>query len=84
MPQQDKLHNVSILRIVSLTDTPDHLKDCGKVTEKISLYVYHWGNVVHDLDHEVSKPFDNDVVYIRPELCVVPPAKNIVSNIKHV
>ena len=37
-PQQDKLHTVSILRVVPLTDTLDHLKDCGKITEKISLY----------------------------------------------
>ena len=71
---------------VTLTDTLGHRKDCGKKTEKnLSLrYVCHWGNVVHDLDHEVSKPVDNDVVYVRPWLCVVPPAKNIVSNIKHV
>ena len=40
-PQQDKLHTVSILRVVPLTDTLDHLKDCGKITEKISLYVCH-------------------------------------------
>ena len=69
---------------VSLTDTLGHRKDCGKITEKISLYAYNCGNVVHDLDHEVSKPVDNDVVYVRPWLFVVPPTKNIVSNIKHV
>ena len=67
-PQQDKLHTVSILRVVPLTDTLDHPKDCGKITEKISLYVCHCGNVVHDLDHEVSKLVDNDVVYVRPWL----------------
>ena len=83
-PQQDKLHTVSILRVVPLTDTLDHLKDCGKITETISLYVCHCGNVVHDLDHELSKPVDNDAVYVRPGLCVVPPTKNIVSNRKHV
>ena len=75
---------MSILRVVPLTDALDHLKDCGKITEKISLYVRHCGNVVHDLDHEVSKPVDNDVVYARPGLCVMPPTKNIMSNIKHV
>ena len=75
---------MSILRVVPLTDTLDQLKDFGKITEKIYLYVCHCGNVVHDLDHEVSKPVDNDVVYVRPGLCVVPPTKNIVSNIKHV
>ena len=76
---------MSILRVVvPLTDTLDHLKDCGRITEKISLYVCHFGNVAHDLDHEVSKPVDNQVVYVRPGLCVVPPIKNIVSNIKHV
>ena len=76
---------MSILRVVvPLTDTLDHLKDCGKITEKISLYVCHFGNVVLDLDHEVSKSFDNLVVYVRPGLCVEPPTKNIVSNIKHV
>ena len=74
----------SSVRVVPLTDTLDHLKGYGKITEKISLYVCHWGNVVHDLDHEVSKPVDNDVVYVRPWLFVVPPTKNIVSNIKHV
>ena len=83
-PQQDKLHTELILRVVPLTDTLDHLKDCGKITEKISLYVCHCGNVVHDLDHEVSKPVDNDVVYVRQGLCVLPPTKNIVSNMKHV
>ena len=58
----------------------------ARLLKNISLYVCHWpwGNVVHDLDHEVSKPVDNDVVYVRPWLFVVPPAKNIVSNIKHV
>ena len=66
---------MSILRVVPLTDTLDHLKDFGKITEKISLYVCHCGNVAHDLDHEVSKPVDNDVVYVRPGLCVVPPLK---------
>ena len=75
---------VSVLRVVPLNDTLDHLKDCNKITEKTSLYVCHWGNVEHDLDHEVSKPVDNDVVYVRPWLFVVPPTKNIVSNIKHV
>ena len=75
---------VSVLRVVPLTDTLDHLKDCSKITEKTSLYVCHWGNVEHDLDHEVSKTVDNDVVYVRPWLFVVPPTKNIVSNIKHV
>ena len=75
---------MSILRVVPLTDTLDHLKDRGKITEKISLYVCHCGNVVHDLDHEVSKPVDNDVVYVRPWFFVVPPTENIVSNIKHV
>ena len=75
---------MSILRVVPLTDALDHLKDCGKITGKISLYVRHCGNVVHDLDHEVSTPVDNDVVYARPGLCVVPPTKNIMSNIKHV
>ena len=75
---------MSILRVVPLTDALDHLKDCGKITEKISLYACHCGNVVHDLDHEVSKPVDNYVVYVRPGLFVVPPTKNIVSNIKHV
>ena len=74
----------SSVRVVPLTDTLDHLKGYGKITEKISLYVCHWGNVVHDLHHEVSKPVDNDVVYVRPWLFVVPPTKNIVSNIKHV
>ena len=69
---------------VSLTDTLGHRKDCGKITEKISLYAYNCGNVVHDLDHEVSKPVDNYVVYVRPGLFVVPPTKNILSNIKHV
>ena len=69
---------------VSLTDTLGHRKDCGKITEKNSLYVCHCGNVVHDLDHEVSKPVDNDVVYVTPLLFVVSPTKNIVSNIKHV
>ena len=66
---------MSILRVVPLTDTLVHLKDCSKITEKISLYVCHCGNVVHDLDHEVSKPVDNDVVYVRLGLCVVPPTK---------
>ena len=75
---------MSILRVVPLTDTLDHLKDCGKITEKISLYVCYYRNVIRDLDHEVSKPVDNDVVYARPGLCVVPPTKNIMSNIKHV
>ena len=74
-PQQDKLHTLSILRVVPLTDTLDHLKDCGKITEKISLYVCHCGNALHDLDHEVSKPVDNDVVYAKPGLFVVPPTK---------
>ena len=83
-PQQDKLHTMSILRVVALTDTLDHLEDCGKITKKISLYVCHCRNVVHDLDYEVSKPVDNDVVYVRQGLCVVPPTKNIVSNMKHV
>ena len=55
---------MSILRVVPLTDTLDHLKDCGKITEKISLYVCYYRNVIHDLDHEVSKPVDNDVVYV--------------------
>ena len=71
---QDKIH----------TDTLDHLKEWGKVTKKISLYICHCRNVVHDLDYEVSKPVDNDVVYVRQGLCVVPPTKNIVSNMKHV
>ena len=76
---------MSILRVVvPLTDTLDHLKDCSKITEKISLYVCHFGNVVRDLDHEVSKPVDNLVVCVRSGLCVEPPTKNIVSNIKHV
>ena len=75
---------MSILRVVALTDTLDHLEDCGKITKKISLYVCHCGNVVHDLDHEVSKLVDNDVVYVRQGLCVLPPTKNIVSNMKHV
>ena len=74
---------MSILRVVALTDTLDHLEDCGKITKKISLYVCHCGNVVHDLDHEASKPVDTDVVYVRPWF-FVPPTKNIVSNIKHV
>ena len=53
----DKLH----------TDTLDHLKEWGKITKKkISLYVCHCGNVVHELDHEVSKPVDNDVVFLGP------------------
>ena len=56
----------SSVRVVPLTDTLDHLKGYGKITEKISLYVCHSGNVVHDLDHEVSEPVDNDVVYVRP------------------
>ena len=64
-----------ILRVVPLTYTLDHLKDCGKITEKISLYVCHCGNVVHDVGHEVSKPVDNDVVYVRPGLCAVPPTE---------
>ena len=51
---QDKLH----------TDTPDHLEEWSKITKKISLYICHSGNVVHDLDHEVSKPVDNDVVFL--------------------
>ena len=66
---------MSILRVVPLTDTLDHIKDYGKITEKIFLYICHGGNVVHDLDHEVSKPVDNDVVYVRLGLCVVPPTK---------
>ena len=68
---------VSILRVVLLTDTLNHPKDCGKITEKISLYVCHRGNVAHDLDHDVSKPVDNDVVYVRPWFFVVPATKNI-------
>ena len=59
---QDKIH----------TDTLDHLKEWGKVTKKISFYVCHCGNVVHDLDHELPKPVDNDVVFFGL------PTKNIV------
>ena len=63
---QDKLRTVSILRVVPLTDTLAHLKECGKLVflKKISLYVCHYENVVDDLDHEVSKAVDNDVVYV--------------------
>ena len=32
---------VSVLRVVPLNDTLDHLKDCNKITEKTSLYVCH-------------------------------------------
>ena len=31
----------SSVRVVPLTDTLDHLKGYGKITEKISLYVCH-------------------------------------------
>ena len=59
------LHAVSIITDVPVPVTLDHLKECGKISKKISLYVCHYRNVVHDLDHEVSKPVDNDVVYVR-------------------
>ena len=70
---QDKLH----------TDTLGHLKEWGKITKKkISLYLCHCGNVVHDLHQEVSKPVDNDVVFwglLQKKLCVKHKASMIVN-----
>ena len=46
-------------------NTPIQEKNGTCYYKKISLYVYDCGNVVNDLAHEVSKPVDSDVVYVR-------------------